>query len=276
MAPHSNILAWRITVYAVTVCQTWLSNFHFGVKVQLFHSMTTWPWLLQPQFPSFFILFNVSTFYFILEYSHLTVLWSIFLYCCSVTQLCPALQPHRLQHARLPCPSSPGVCSNSCPLNSDAIQPSFPLSSPSPPARSLSQLQRLFQWVGSLQQMVRVLELQLPHQSFQWIFRVDFFQAVKSFFNGTKILLSYRAVVKLKWVGFVQRMYMCVLSRVWLFTTPWTVADQAPLSMGFSRQEYWGGLLFPPPGQLPDSGIQPESLVSPALAGGFFTTDNAT
>ena len=38
---------------------------------------------------------------------------SIFLYCCSVTQLCPALQPHRLQHARLPCPSSPGVCSNS-------------------------------------------------------------------------------------------------------------------------------------------------------------------
>ena len=51
--------------------------------------------------------------------------------------------------------------------------------------------------------------------------------------------------------------------------TPWTVACQAPLSMGFSRQEYWGGLLFPPPEDLRDPGIEPES---PALAGRFFTT----
>ena len=54
--------------------------------------------------------------------------------------------------------------------------------------------------------------------------------------------------------------------------TPWTVARQAPLSMGFSRQEYWSGLPFPPPGDLPDPGIKPRSLMSPALAGGFFTT----
>ena len=47
---------------------------------------------------------------------------------------------------------------------------------------------------------------------------------------------------------------------------------QAPLSMGFPRQEYWSGLPFPSPGDLPDPGIEPESLVSPALAGGFFTT----
>ena len=53
--------------------------------------------------------------------------------------------------------------------------------------------------------------------------------------------------------------------------TPRTVARQAPLSMGFSRQEYWSGLLFPPPGNLPDPGIEPGSLRSPALAGGFFT-----
>ena len=53
--------------------------------------------------------------------------------------------------------------------------------------------------------------------------------------------------------------------------TPWTVARQAPLSVGFSRQEYWSGLPFPPPGDLPDPGIKPASLVSPALAGGFFT-----
>ena len=49
--------------------------------------------------------------------------------------------------------------------------------------------------------------------------------------------------------------------------TPWTVALQAPLSVGFPRQEYWSGLSFPSPGHLPDPGIKP---VSPALAGGFF------
>ena len=50
--------------------------------------------------------------------------------------------------------------------------------------------------------------------------------------------------------------------------TPWTVARQAPLSVGFSRQEYWRGLPFPLPGDLPEPGIK---SVSPALAGGFFT-----
>ena len=53
---------------------------------------------------------------------------------------------------------------------------------------------------------------------------------------------------------------------------PWTVAHQAPLSMGFYRQEYWSGLLCPPPGDLPDPGIEPTSLESPALADVFFTT----
>ena len=51
------------------------------------------------------------------------------------------------------------------------------------------------------------------------------------------------------------------LSRVQLFATQWTVALQAPLSMGFSRQEYWGGLPFPSPGDLPKSGIEPTSLI---------------
>ena len=57
---------------------------------------------------------------------------------------------------------------------SDAIQPSHPLSSPSPPAFSLSQNQGLFQWVSSSHQLAKVLEHQLQHQSFQWIFRTDF------------------------------------------------------------------------------------------------------
>ena len=59
-------------------------------------------------------------------------------------------------------------------------------------------------------------------------------------------------------------------SHVHLFAILWTVARQAPLSMGFSWQEYWSGVPFPPPGDLPDSGIEP---TSPALAGGFFTTE---
>ena len=70
-------------------------------------------------------------------------------------------------------------------------------------------------------------------------------------------------------------LYYAVLSRfsrVRLFATLWTVAHQAPLSMGFSRQEYWSGLPCPPPGDLPNPGIEPSSLMSPALAGRFFTT----
>ena len=68
---------------------------------------------------------------------------------------------------------------------------------------------------------------------------------------------------------------VCVLSclsHIQLFVTPWTVAHQAPLSMGFSRQEYWSGLPFLPPGDLPDPGIEPTSLTSPTLTAGFSTT----
>ena len=61
-------------------------------------------------------------------------------------------------------------------------------------------------------------------------------------------------------------------SRVQLFVTPWTVTCQAPLSMGFSRQEYWSGLPCLPPGDLPKPEIDLSSLMSPALAGRFFTT----
>ena len=59
-------------------------------------------------------------------------------------------------------------------------------------------------------------------------------------------------------------------SRVRLFATRWTVAHQAPPSMGFSRQEYWSGLPFPSPGDLPDPGIEPRS---PALQGDALTSE---
>ena len=79
-------------------------------------------------------------------------------------------------------------------------------------------------------------------------------------------------------------MYVCVCecilacSVAWVmsdsFATPWTVALQAPLSMGFPRREYWNGLPFPSPGDLLNPGILPESPASPALAGRFFTTES--
>ena len=56
------------------------------------------------------------------------------------------------------------------------------------------------------------------------------------------------------------------------FVTPWTVDCHTPLSMGFSRQEYWSGLPCPPPGDLPNLGVEPVSLLSPAVAGGFSIT----
>ena len=70
-------------------------------------------------------------------------------------------------------------------------------------------------------------------------------------------------------------MHACMLicfSHVLVFVTLWNVAHQAPLSMGFSRQEYWSGLPCLPPGDPPDPGIKPASLTSPALAGKFLTT----
>ena len=63
-----------------------------------------------------------------------------------------------------------------------------------------------------------------------------------------------------------------MLCHVQLCAIPWTVARQAPLSMEFSREEYWSGLPFPPPGAIPDPLIELVSLAPPALAGGFFTT----
>ena len=86
-----------------------------------------------------------------------------------------SLWPHGLQHARFPCPSpSPGPCSNSCHWVGDAIQPSHPLSSPLV-LPSIFPSIRVFSYDSALShQVAKVLELQLQHQSFQWIFRVDF------------------------------------------------------------------------------------------------------
>ena len=86
-----------------------------------------------------------------------------------------------------------------------------------------------------------------------------------SVFILLSILLHIVWILKSNWKK--ERKKVKSLSCVRLFGMPWTVAHQAPLTMEFSRQEYWSGLLFPPAGDLPDPGIEP---ASPVLAGGFF------
>ena len=84
-----------------------------------------------------------------------------------------SLGPHELQHTRPPCPSpTPGAYPNSCPL-SQWCHPT--ISSPSPPILNLSQHQGISKWVSSSHQVDKVLEFQLQCQSFQWIFRTEFF-----------------------------------------------------------------------------------------------------
>ena len=65
---------------------------------------------------------------------------------------------------------------------------------------------------------------------------------------------------------YIMSEWVMSLSHVWLFVSPWTVARQAPLSVGFSRQEYWSGLPFPSPGDLPNTGIKPGSTILQADA----------
>ena len=88
------------------------------------------------------------------------------------------------------------------------------------------------------------------------------------FIPGQRSLLYFPSLLS-------RGLHECMLShfsRVQLCVTLWTVALQAPLSMGFFRQEYWSGLPCPPLGDLPDPQIKPASLKSPAMAGGLFTT----
>ena len=81
--------------------------------------------------------------------------------------------------------------------------------------------------------------------------------------DSTRYIILYLSFFDLSHLAeYPQKVKVKLLSRVRLFATPWIVAYQASLSMGFSRQEYWSGLPFPSPGDLPDPGIKPRS---PAL-----------
>ena len=89
--------------------------------------------------------------------------------------------------------------------------------------------------------------------------------------NTKQSSLSYIGGEALVQIDLLMSCLLSCFSCVWLFVILWTVARQALLPMGFSRQKYWSGLPFPPPKDLSDPGIKPKSLLSPALAGGFFT-----
>ena len=110
------------------------------------------------------------------------MVWDSLLSCCviwspspSVAHLCLTLWPMDCSTPGFPLLHHlPEFAQIPAHWDGDAIQPPHPLSSPSPPALNLSQPQSLFQWVSSSHQVAKVLELQLQHQSFQWVFRVDF------------------------------------------------------------------------------------------------------
>ena len=126
---------------------------------------------------------------------------------------------------------------------SDAVRPSHSLPSPSPPSLNLSWIQCK---IGFPSQDCFLLSwTSPPHLS-----------TCLSFLHG----FSYKLMFLFSFSSTHRKMKL--LSRVWLFMTPWTVAHQVPLSMGFSREEYWNGLSFPSLGDLPDPGIEPRS---PAL-----------
>ena len=155
-----------------------------------------------------------------------------------------SLRPHESQHARPPCPSpTPKVHSDSRPSSprchpaiSSSVIPfsSCPHSLPASESFPMSQL-FCMRWPK------------------YWSFS---FSIIPS--KEIPGLISFR----MDWLDL----------SIQIFAAPWTVACQAPLSMEFSRREYWGGLSFPSPGGLPTPGIEPSSPMSPALTGRFFTT----
>ena len=112
------------------------------------------------------------------------------------------------------------------------------------------------------------------------MFTCNWFSCKNDFLNAEKGISTKRYMntpCKIPYITLVYVFTSCMhaqlLSHVRLFATLWTAAHQAPLSMGFSRQEYWSGLQFSPPGYPPNSEIEPTPLASPVLTDKFFTTE---
>ena len=168
---------------------------------------------------------------------------------------------------------------------SDPIQPSHPLSPSSPPAFDLSQHQSLFQWVVFHIRWLKYWSFSFsisPSNEYSGLisFRMDWLDLLAVHGTLKRILQHHSSKASVLWrsafftvqlshpymttgktIALTRRTFdeVKLLSHVRLFATPWTIAYQAPLSMGFSRQEYWSRLLFLFPGDLPNLGIEPGS-----------------
>ena len=206
---------------------------------------------------------------------------------------CPGMSnsaTHGLQRTRSPCPSTTsGVCSNSCPLSRWCHPTLLVLCRPLLPLPSILPSIKVFfnesvlcirwpkYWSFSL-------SISPPNEYSGLIsFRIDWFDLLAVQETLKSLLQHHSSKASVLWCSvffmiqfsqpymttgktivwtiwtFVGTEKVKSLSSVWLFAAPWTVAHQAPLSMGFSRQEYWSGLPFPSPGDLPDPGIEPRS-----------------
>ena len=124
----------------------------------------------------------------------------------------------------------------------DAIQPSHPLSTPFPPAFSLSQHQGLFQWVSSLHQVAKVLELQLQHWSFQWIFRIDWLDLLAV--QGTlKSLLQHHSskasILRHSDFFTVKLSHPYMTTGKTIALTRWTFVGKAMSLFGYSHHLQW-------------------------------------
>ena len=180
------------------------------------------------------------------------------------------LQPHGLQHARFPCPSPyPGACSNSCPLSQwchptiSSSVVSFTSCLQSFPGSGSFLMSQLFA-AGGQRIGASASAPVLPMNTQGW-FPLGLTGSISLQSKGLSRVFSNTTVQK--------HQFFNHFSYVQFFAILWTTAHQAPLSMGFSRKEYWTGLLCPPPGDLWHSALTCVSC-SFCIAGGFFTSDH--
>ena len=160
----------------------------------------------------------------------------------------------------------------------------LPVSLLGPPARQALDVVPFFLWTYLHAVLPPSVHKPISPQIWELLrdrFRVTFTHSALSTGSGTVFYMNSWSFKFLKFIlkfpeyiciGNSRIQGVCELSHVQLFAAPWTVAHQAPLSMGFFKQEYWSRLPFPSPGDLPDPGIEPAYFASPVMASGFLTT----
>ena len=211
-------------------------------------------------FSILFIFFSIRVYHKILNTVPCVIQWDLAVSVqFSLSVVSDSFQPHGLQYTKLPCSSqTPGTCSNSCP-SSQWCHPTI--------SSIFSSCPQSFPASGSF-----------PKNQFF----TSGGQSIGVSASAPVLPMNIQDWFPLAWTGLIS----CCLSILYIIVCTWvlncfsfvrlcatlrTVVHWALLSTGVSRQEYWSRLQCPPLGDLPDPGIKPESLTSPALAGRFFT-----